>query len=265
MSTPITFLLVSGGSVLMSDLAPGMPHEMITKFHRDGEDLLATHYCLMGNQPRMRAVASVQPNVVAFEFKDAKNLPDPAVAHMGGVKFTFVDYNHHVEEWTVVANGRTTFGSSTADESRSWENRKSGFIPEKEKFSGEVNALRYMLLIYTQEIDNASREEMAQVFAGHVAVQEETARRGILRACDPLKTTASATTVRVQDSKVLVTDGPFAETKEQLAGYYILDCADLDEAVEWAAKIPSACGGATGCVEVRPIREVTPPARAKDS
>jgi hypothetical protein len=117
--------------------------------------------------------------------------------------------------------------------------------------------MRYMMLIYTQEIDNASPEEMAQVFAGHVAVQQETARRGIFCAADPLKPTASATTVRVQGGKVLVTDGPFAETKEQLAGYYILDCADLDEALEWAAKIPSACGGATGCVEVRPIREVS--------
>jgi len=115
--------------------------------------------------------------------------------------------------------------------------------------------MRYMMLIYTQEIENASPEEMAQVFAGHLAVQQETARRGIFRAADPLKPTASATTVRVQGGKVLVTDGPFAETKEQLAGYYILDCADLDEALEWAAKIPSACGGATGCVEVRPIRE----------
>ena len=117
--------------------------------------------------------------------------------------------------------------------------------------------MRYMMLIYTQEVGNASPEEMARVFAGHLSVQQETARRGIFRAADPLKPTASATTVRVQEGKVLVTDGPFAETKEQLAGYYILDCADLDEALEWAAKIPSACGGATGCVEVRPIREVS--------
>ncbi len=69
-----------------------------------------------------------------------------------------------------------------------------------------------------------------------------------------------ATTVRVQNGKVLVTDGPFAETKEQLAGYYILDCKDLDEALEWAAKIPISCGGASGCVEVRPIHEIRKPA-----
>jgi hypothetical protein len=117
--------------------------------------------------------------------------------------------------------------------------------------------MRYMMLVYTREteMENASPEEMAKVFTGHVAVQQESQRRGIFRAADPLKYTSTATTVRVKDGKTLVTDGPFAETKEQLAGYYILDCADLDEALEWAAKIPTGCGGNTGCVEVRPIHE----------
>jgi len=117
--------------------------------------------------------------------------------------------------------------------------------------------MRYMMLVYTKEteMEKASREDKAQVFNGHLAVQQETMRRGVFRAADPLKFTASATTVRVQDGKVLVTDGPFAETKEQLAGYYILDCADLDEALEWAAKIPTGCGGGAGCIEVRPIHE----------
>jgi len=113
-----------------------------------------------------------------------------------------------------------------------------------------------MMLVYTQESQNASPEEKARVYNGHLAVQQETSRRGIFRAAEPLQTTASATTVRIENGRVLVTDGPFAETKEQLAGYYILDCPDLDEALEWAAKIPSACGGGSGCVEVRPIRPV---------
>jgi hypothetical protein len=82
----------------------------------------------------------------------------------------------------------------------------------------------------------------------------ETERRGIFRGAEPLEPTATATTVRVRNGKAVMTDGPFAETKEQLAGYYILDCADLDEALEWAAKIPTACGGGEGCVEVRPLR-----------
>ena len=56
----------------------------------------------------------------------------------------------------------------------------------------------------------------------------------------------------MQDGQALITDGPFAETKEQLAGYYILECADLDEAIEWAEKIPSSCKGGEGCIEIRP-------------
>src|SRR5258708_40322250 len=119
--------------------------------------------------------------------------------------------------------------------------------------------MRYMMLVYTQEteMEKASPEEMAKVFGGHVAVQQETQRRGIFRAADPLKYTSTATTVRLKDGKTLVTDGPFAETKEQLAGYYILDCADLDEAIQWASRIPTACGGDYGCVEIRPIREMS--------
>jgi hypothetical protein len=121
----------------------------------------------------------------------------------------------------------------------------------------KVITMRYMMLVYTQENSDATPEEMAQVHNGHLAVQQETTRRGVFCAAEPLQTTASATTVRLEGGKVLVTDGPFAETKEQLAGYYILDCTDLDEALEWAAKIPSACGGATGCIEVRPIRAMS--------
>jgi hypothetical protein len=60
----------------------------------------------------------------------------------------------------------------------------------------------------------------------------------------------------LQNGSPIITDGPFAETKEQLAGYYILDCKDLDEAVGWAAKIPTACGGLQGCVEIRPLQAV---------
>jgi hypothetical protein len=120
--------------------------------------------------------------------------------------------------------------------------------------------MRYMMLIYTRETKAASSEEMQAVSAAHWAIMDETTRRGILRGTDPLEPTSTATTVRVQNSKVVVTDGPFAETKEQLAGYYILDCKDLDEALEWAARIPSSCGGAAGCVEVRPIHEVRKPA-----
>ena len=123
--------------------------------------------------------------------------------------------------------------------------------------------MRYMLLIYTKEAES-STDEMRQVAAAHGEIMAETARRGILRGAEPLEPSATATTVRLHHGKTLMTDGPFAETKEQLAGYYILDCADLDEALEWAAKIPTSCGGGEGCVEVRPIRaKIHPSASAE--
>lgn len=119
--------------------------------------------------------------------------------------------------------------------------------------------MRYMLLIYTKEDAEApaSQEEMMKVVAGHQAVMDEATKRGVLKGAEPLQPTTTATTVRVQNGKLLTTDGPFAETKEQLGGYYILDCKDLDEAIAWAAKIPTSCQGGAGCVEIRPIREMS--------
>lgn len=120
--------------------------------------------------------------------------------------------------------------------------------------------MRYMFLIYSKEMSGEMPpEEQAEIRAGHWAVMQETAARGIFRGAEPLAPTATATTVRKQDGKALLTDGPFAETKEQLAGYYILDCKDLDEALEWAAKIPTGCKGAPGCIEVRPLVEIPQP------
>jgi len=118
--------------------------------------------------------------------------------------------------------------------------------------------MRYMMLIYTTETAEAgaSREERQEVSDRHRAVMEETARRGILIGAEPLAPTSTATTVRNDGGKFVLLDGPFAETKEQLAGYYILDCRDIDEAVEWASRIPTACGGGNGCVEIRPIRDL---------
>ena len=114
--------------------------------------------------------------------------------------------------------------------------------------------MRYMLLIYTNEHASLSAEEAQQVMAGHQAAMAEATARGLLRGAEPLFPTSTATTVRVRDGKPVLTDGPFAETKEHLAGYYILECDNLDQALEIAARIPTACGGGKGCVEVRPIR-----------
>ncbi len=120
--------------------------------------------------------------------------------------------------------------------------------------------MRYMFLIYSRERDfaEASAEDREKVKAGHWAVMDETRRKGVFLAGDPLQPTVSATTIRQENGKPLVLDGPFAETKEQLAGYYILDCKNIDEAIEWAAKIPTACRGGEGCIEIRPIAPIPP-------
>jgi len=119
--------------------------------------------------------------------------------------------------------------------------------------------VRYMLLVYANErtLETRSVEEEARSVEGGRAVMEDAARRGVFGGADALQPTSTATTVRVQWGKTFVTDGPFAETKEQLAGYMIVECKDLDEALEWAARIPVAYGGCE-LVDVRPIREIQP-------
>ncbi len=102
-----SFRVVSDGSALMSILNSGTPDEMVTMFHLDGSDLLATHYCSAHNQPRFRMVASSEPNAVAFKFKDATNLSSPKSPHMVGIKITILDANHHYEDWTFLSGGQT--------------------------------------------------------------------------------------------------------------------------------------------------------------
>jgi hypothetical protein len=118
-----------------------------------------------------------------------------------------------------------------------------------------------MFLVYSQEKpDGLSPEDEQAVTMGHRAALTDAAAKGILVAADALKPTATATTVRPDGQSYLTIDGPFAETKEQLAGYYILDCENLDDAIEWAKRIPSACKGASGCIEIRPVVGVKIPA-----
>ena len=112
--------------------------------------------------------------------------------------------------------------------------------------------MRYLLMICTDESADVatSPEEAAASTAEYGAFMEEMGRRGVLQGGERLRPTTDATTVRVRDGEVLTSDGPFAETKEQVGGYYVVDCKDLDEAIEVAAKIP---GARVGTVEVRPI------------
>jgi hypothetical protein len=119
-------------------------------------------------------------------------------------------------------------------------------------------SMNYLMLIYTKEEARAAMtpEEAEKIKAQHWAVIDESKKLGILKGVNPLHPTSTATTVRVHNGKVVTTDGPFAETKEQLAGYYVLDCKDLDEAIAWAARIPTTCGGAEGCIEIRPVSDL---------
>lgn len=115
--------------------------------------------------------------------------------------------------------------------------------------------MRYVLLIYESEADSArmTQEEITAMMQAHSAFANEAQKRGILTGGEALQPTSTATTIRIRNGKTLITDGPFAETKEQLAGSYILNCKDLDEAIEMAAKIPDALFGS---IEIRPILEM---------
>jgi hypothetical protein len=114
--------------------------------------------------------------------------------------------------------------------------------------------MRYLLLIYTAETDEQPPDDVAA--ASHAAYGAFTAdikARGLFQAGEALTPTSTATTVRVVDGETVTTDGPFAETKEALGGFYLIEARDLDEAIETAAKIPAA---AEGSIEVRPIWEL---------
>ena len=115
--------------------------------------------------------------------------------------------------------------------------------------------MQYILLIYASEAEQSRRtpEENAKNFEGYMSFTDSIKASGQLRAGDPLEPVSTATTVRVKSGKVVRTDGPFAETREKLGGYYIVEAKDLDEAVSIAARIPDAVGGS---IEVRPIMKL---------
>ena len=99
--------------------------------------------------------------------------------------------------------------------------------------------------------ESLSDDKRSAAYEGYVAVSRDAEAAGALVDASELESTAAATSVRVRNGEALVTDGPYAEVKEALGGYYLFDCATLDEAIEWAAKIPAAWTG--GAIEVRPV------------
>ena len=112
--------------------------------------------------------------------------------------------------------------------------------------------MQYMLLIFDDERvwGDLSEEERGRLYAEYGTFTTELREAGALVNADQLQPSTTATLVQVREGETLTTDGPFAETKEQLGGYYLVDVESLDEALEWAAKIPSA---RYGSIEVRPV------------
>lgn len=119
--------------------------------------------------------------------------------------------------------------------------------------------MKYAILIYGSETAGASMtpEEQQRVMDTWWAYEAELGKHeGLRLAGEALQPTATATSVRVQNGEPVITDGPFAETKEQLGGFYLFECRNLDEAIEWAVKCP---GAKTGTIEVRPVMEFEVP------
>ncbi len=114
--------------------------------------------------------------------------------------------------------------------------------------------MRYLLMIYSNEAaENAQPPEVqGKIFNEYMQLEKEMAKEKVKLAGEALQPIATATTVRVRNGKTQKTDGPFAETKEQLGGFYLIDAKNLDEACKWAEKIPSVRAGS---IEVRPIME----------
>jgi hypothetical protein len=119
--------------------------------------------------------------------------------------------------------------------------------------------MRYMLLIYDDEKQwgRMSEQEKGAIFQQYAEFSQGIRKSGVFQAGAPLQPTSTATTVRMKNGKTVTTDGPFAETKEQLGGYYVVEARNLDEAISIAARIPSL--GVGGSIEVRPIMEMGPP------
>ena len=112
--------------------------------------------------------------------------------------------------------------------------------------------MKYILLIYgdEREWESASEAEKQRIYEAHGAYTEAMEKAGVMRGGYELKPVTTATTLRFENGKATTLDGPFAETKEQLGGYYLIEVDNLEQALEWAAKMP---GMTSGAVEVRPL------------
>jgi hypothetical protein len=113
--------------------------------------------------------------------------------------------------------------------------------------------MRYVLLVCNDETEQLTPEESEERYAGYLRCQEEMEARGALITRERLRPTSTSTTVRVRNGELVIADGPFAETKEQIAGYFLVEAKDLDAAVDLASLIPAVHDG---MIEVRPVWEM---------
>jgi hypothetical protein len=113
--------------------------------------------------------------------------------------------------------------------------------------------MKYLLLIYVDELHALDESQRGDCYIESAQLAQELHANGQYLGCNPLHPTATATSVRVREGSAVVTDGPFAETREQLGGYFLIEARDLDEALAIAARLP---GARHGTVEVRPVMEV---------
>jgi len=241
------YRLTGAGTAVVEDIFPGTPHAMTTVYHADGADLVLTHYCMGGNQPRMRAKPSGDTRTVAFAFDGGTNLDPAKDEHMHAATFTFLSADEIRSEWVEHAGGKPkmTVSMHLARQPRADKKERGG------------SAMQYLLLIYQDEGSWAglSEADQGKLFEEYMTYTKDIKKSGNYHAGEALQPVATATTVRVRNGKTMTTDGPFAETREQLGGYYLVEAKDLDEAIRLAARIPDA---RMGSIEVRPIMP-TPP------
>jgi hypothetical protein len=113
--------------------------------------------------------------------------------------------------------------------------------------------MKYMLMMYFEENSALTQEQRERCYKDSAAFAQELHASGNFISASPLQPTSTATSLRLQDGKRIVTDGPFAETREQLGGFFLIDAKDLDEAIDIASRVPA---GQYGTVEIRPLVEV---------
>jgi hypothetical protein len=145
------------------------------------------------------------------------------------------------------AGGKEFFAGASISSTRDRRHDSTNRLTDRKE-----TTMRYALLICGDENDAAVQGD-EDLLKEYGAFGEEMGRRGVLQGGERLRPTTSATTVQVRDGKVLTSDGPFAETKEQIGGFFLVECGDLDEAIDVASQIP---GARHGTIEVRPIWEM---------